>query len=261
LRFIALKVSIITAVFNGVHTVEDCIASVKNQINVDKEHIVIDGGSLDGTVNVIKKLETNLTSWVSEPDNGIYEAMNKGIALATGDIVGILNADDFYVNNLVLARITEEFQKKSVEALFADLVYVRPDNLNRIVRLYSGANFSLNKLNYGWMPPHPTFFVKREVYEKFGVFKTDYKIAADYELVTRFLAKHKIQFSYLPEVIVKMRIGGVSTSSFKNTWILNMEILRACEENGIKTNIFKIFSKYFVKSFQLIKRPGELENW
>jgi glycosyltransferase involved in cell wall biosynthesis len=258
---IDLKVSIITAVFNGVRTVEDCIKSVKNQIHVNKEHIVIDGASSDGTVCVLKKYENVLTSWVSEPDNGIYDAMNKGIALASGDVVGILNADDFYVNNSVLAKIAEEFKTKSIEALFADLVYVKPDNLNRIVRLYRGANFTLNKLAYGWMPPHPTFFVKRKVYEKFGVFKTDYKIAADYELVTRFLARHKIPFSYLPEVIVKMRIGGVSTSSFRNTWILNIEILRACEENGIKTNLFKIFSKYFVKSFQLIKRPSELENW
>ena len=139
--------------------------------------------------------------------------------------------------------------------MFADLVYVNPENLNKIVRFYSAADFNLNKFSYGCMPPHPTFFVKRKIYEKYGGVKTDYKIAADFELLTRFMVKQRISYSYLPEVIVKMRTGGISTRNFKSNWILNKEIVRACAANGIKTNFLKVYSKYFTKFLQLLKRP------
>ena len=193
---------------------------------------------------------------LSEPDNGIYDAMNKGIGLATGDIVGILNSDDFYSGPNVLGKIAASFQQNGVDAVFADLVYVRPDNLNRVVRYYSGAKFSLANFASGWMPPHPTCFIRRECYRKYGLFKIDYKIAADFELLARFMVKCGVKCNYLPEVIIKMRTGGVSTRNLWSTWVLNKEVLRACKENGIPTNMIKVYSKYFRKLAQIFARPS-----
>lgn len=247
-------ITIITAVYNGSATISDCLESVNAQ-TVSAEHIIIDGASTDNTLDIVRRISP-AARIVSEPDNGIYDAMNKGIQLATGDIVGILNSDDFYAEPMVLEKVIALFKESGADALFADLVYVRPDNLNQTVRYYSGADFTPDKFARGWMPPHPTFFVKRELYDRYGLFCTDYKIAADYELTARFLARHKVSYAYLPEVIVHMRTGGVSTRSLRSNWILNREILRACAENGINTNIWKIYSKYFIKIMQLFKRPA-----
>ena len=255
LRGTDMKISIITTVYNGAATIEDSILSVASQSYEDIEHIIIDGSSTDGTLSLIKKHENKVAQFFSEPDNGVYHAMNKGVNLATGDIVGILNSDDIYYNNNCLATVANEFQRKGVDSVFADLVYVRRDNLNKVVRYYSSANFSPRKFAFGWMPAHPTFFVQRQCYEKYGKFKTDYMIAADYELLVRFLVTHKITYSYMPKVLVKMRIGGMSTKNLKSNWILNKEIVRACAENGIKTNMFKVLIKYPTKIFQLINKP------
>lgn len=249
------SISIITAVYNSAATIADCISSVQAQ-TYPVEHIIIDGASTDGTSEIIKSSRAAIARIVSEPDHGIYEAMNKGIALATGDVVGILNADDFYANKSVISRVAGLFASLTIDALFADLVYVKPDNIDQVVRFYSGANFKLTKFSYGWMPPHPTFFVKRDCYLKYGLFKTDYKIAADFELIARFLVKHGISYHYLPEVIIKMRTGGASTRNIHSTLTLNREVLRACRENGISTNIFKIYTKYFAKCMQLFARPS-----
>jgi glycosyltransferase involved in cell wall biosynthesis len=253
-----IRVSIITVVKNNRSYIEDCIKSVITQQYPNYEYIIIDGGSTDGTIDIIKKYYDHISIFNSEPDSGIYDAMNKGIKLATGEIVGILNSDDIYNSNDVLTEVVREFTEKGVDAVFADLVYVDRNNTDKIVRYYKSANFTPNKFAYGWMPAHPTFFLKRKYYEKYGLFKTDYKIAADYELLVRLLGKNKLAYSYLQKVIIKMRSGGISTSSFKSNWILNMEIVRACRENGIQTNIFKVFSKYLVKFYQLIERPSEL---
>lgn len=250
-----MKVSIITVSYNSENTIEETILSVKNQNYKNIEYIIIDGKSKDQTVSIIKKYKKDISKFISEPDKGIYDAMNKGIKLATGDIIGILNSDDLYVDNNVISTIVRQFEINKVDAVFADLVYVNSLNPERIVRYYCSANFSTKKFMYGWMPAHPTFFVKRSCYKKYGLFKTDYKIASDYELLVRFLAKYKVNYSYLPKVIVKMRTGGASTKNFKSNWILNKEIIRACAENNIKTNMVKVLLKYFVKIFQLIKRP------
>ena len=252
-----MKISIITVVYNNKETIQDAMDSVLLQKYDDLEYIIVDGASTDGTVEIIKDIlkrypERNV-KFISEKDNGIYDAMNKGIRNSTGDVIGILNSDDFYVNNNVISIVINKFITKKVESVFADLVYVRTDNLDKIVRYYSSAIFHPGKMAYGWMPAHPTFFVKREVYEQYGLYKTDYKIAADYELIARFLVKNKVSYSYIPEVLVKMRTGGVSTRNLKSNWILNKEILRACTENDIKTNIFRIYSKYFAKVFQLFR--------
>jgi len=250
-----MKVSIVTVALNNRAYIEDCINSVVRQNYKNMEYIVIDGGSDDGTVDIIRKHEKHISKWLSEPDSGIYDAMNKGINLASGEIVGTLNSDDFYSNNDVISTVVKEFATKEVDSVFADLVYVKRDNPAKTVRYYNSARFTPRKFALGWMPAHPTFFVKRGLYEKYGLFRTDYQIAADYELLTRFLGKYKISYSHIPEVIVKMRTKGVSTRNLNSNRILNKEIMRACLANGIKTNIFKVYSKYFIKVFQLLRRP------
>ena len=245
-----MKVSIITVVYNNQLTTAHAIESVLSQDYPDIEYIVIDGKSTDGTIEVIKRYKERISLFISEPDQGMYDAMNKGLELATGDIIGILNSDDFYENKQVISQIAREFQTKNVDLVFGDLVYVNPDNLTKIVRYYSSAKSHPNKFAWGWMPAHPTCFLKRQVYQKYGNFKTDYQIASDYEFLTRVMARYKITYSYLPQVIVRMRTGGISNKNIVSNWILNKEIVRACAENNIQTNMLKVVSKYFTKIFQ-----------
>jgi glycosyltransferase involved in cell wall biosynthesis len=246
-------ITIITATYNAASTVGDCLQSVAAQTH-PCEHIIIDGASTDTTLEIVRRISPTARI-LTEPDEGIYDAMNKGIRLATGDIVGILNADDFYIDPFVLEKVTTFFRDSDAEVIFADLLYVRPDNLKKAVRYYSGANFTPEKFAWGWMPPHPTLFVRRELYDRYGLFRTDYRIAADFELTARFLFRHRVRYAYLPEVFVLMRTGGISTRNFSSNWILNKEILRACAENDISTNFFKIYLKYFTKIMQLFRRP------
>lgn len=238
-----MKISIITVVYNNAHVIKNAIDSVLNQTYDNIEYIIIDGKSTDGTVEIIQSYGDKINTFISEPDCGIYDAMNKGIKLATGDVVGILNSDDWYSSHDVIENIIKIFEHKKVESVFADLVYVRPANLEKVVRYYDSSYFSPNKFAYGWMPAHPTFFCKRELYEIYGYFRTDYKIAADFELLVRFLATHQTRYFYFQHPIVTMRLGGVSTS-FKSLYINSIEQLRACKDNGIQTNILKILSKY-----------------
>ncbi len=249
-----MKISIITVVWNNKKTIKYAIDSVLNQTYKNIEYIIIDGASTDGTINIVKSYGDKISKFISEPDKGLYDAMNKGITLATGDIVGILNSDDFYIDNFVIEKVVQKFEEKKVDSVFTDLVFVKPENLDKTVRYYDSSKFNPSKFAYGWMPAHPTFFVKREIYEKYGVFKLDYKIAADYEILVRFLEKYKISYFYMNEVIIKMRIGGISTSGLKSNYILNKEIIRACKENGIKTNWLKVLSKYPSKILGLFKR-------
>lgn len=249
-----MKVSIITVVRNNKETIRDAIESVLNQTYKDIEYIVIDGASTDGTVEVIKSYEESIAKFISERDNGLYDAMNKGLALASGDIVGILNSDDFYIDEFVIERVVKEFKSRHVDSLFGDLVYIKPDNLDKTVRYYDSGHFNPKKFAYGWMPAHPTFFVKNDVYKKYGLFRVDLKIAADFDLLVRFLYTHKISYGYIKKVLVKMRTGGVSTSGFKSLVVLNREILQVCRDNGIKTNLLKVYSKYPAKILGLFKR-------
>jgi glycosyltransferase involved in cell wall biosynthesis len=250
-----MKISIITVVFNSKNTINQAIDSVLAQDYKNLEYIIVDGKSTDGTIAIIEAYGNKITQFISEKDFGIYDAMNKGLKLATGDIIGILNSDDFYQNNSIISRIVQEFKTKSVDLVFGDIVFVEPTNLNKIVRYYSSANFHPKKFAWGWMPAHPSCFIKREIYDKYGDFKTDYAIASDYEILTRFMAKYGISYSYIPEVLVKMRKGGVSNKTLLSNWILNKEIVRACAENGIKTNMLKVLSKYPTKIFQLVRKP------
>ncbi len=244
-------ITVITVVFNGAETLHDTIKSVMMQSYDNIEHIIVDGGSSDETADILRQYDHVIDYWISEKDAGIYDAMNKGITRATGDIIGFLNADDLYNSNDVVEKVIDTFLSKKYDAVFADLLYVNTNNLNHIVRKYSSKKFSPNKLAYGWMPAHPTLYLCKEVFEKYGIFKTDYQIAGDYELVARLFYKYKISYKYLPIEMVKMRIGGVSTQGWRSNILLNKEILRACKENGIHTNLFKIYSKYPQKICEL----------
>jgi glycosyltransferase involved in cell wall biosynthesis len=238
-----MKVSIITVVRNNEETIKDAINSVLLQTYKDIEYIIVDGASTDGTVEIIKIYADKISKFISEPDRGLYDAMNKGIALATGDVIGMLNSDDLYIDNRVIENVIKEFEEKDVDSVYADLIYVNPGNLDKTVRYYDSSYFNPQKFAYGWMPAYPTFFVKKEVYEKYGVFRTDLKIAADFDILARFLHTYKISYSYMQKVLVKMRTGGVSTS-FSSIWVNNIEQLKVCHDNNIDTNIFKIFMKY-----------------
>jgi glycosyltransferase involved in cell wall biosynthesis len=246
------KISIITVVWNNKATIKDAIDSVLSQTYKNIEYIIIDGASTDGTIEVVKSYRDKITKFISEKDKGLYDAMNKGLALATGDIVGILNSDDFYIDEFAIEKIVKEFEEKQVDSVYADLIFVKPENLTKTVRYYDSSYFTPDRFAYGWMPAHPTFFVKREIYEKYGMFRTDLKIGADFDILARFLYTHKISYSYMQEVLVKMRVGGVSTS-YSSLWINNIEQLQVCKDNNIDTNIFKILSKYPTKILGIIR--------
>lgn len=248
-----MKVSIITVVLNNKKTVKDALLSIGSQDYEDMEHIIIDGGSTDGTQSIIDKYKYWRTVFISERDNGIYEAMNKGLRIASGEIIGFLNSDDLYANEKVISEVVATMNKKKVDAVFGDLVLFAAQNPYNIVRYYQSKNFSPKTLTKGIMPAHPTLYLRKSVYEEYGYFKTDYSIGADFEFVTRIFKDNKITYHYIPKIIIKMRAGGASTKNLKSNWILNMEILRACRENGLRTNLFKIYSKYPRKVFNSIK--------
>lgn len=251
-----MKVSIITVSYNSSSTISETINSVLKQTHSNIEYIIIDGNSTDNTVDIIKCYEPQFKDnlkWISEPDKGLYDAMNKGIRIATGDIVGIINSDDFYFENDIIEFIASVFaHDKSIEAVFGDVRFVKPDNLDKTVRYYAAKNFRPWRFRLGFMPPHPSFFTYKHNFERLGYYKTNYMIAADYELLIRFLYKSKLEYKYVPKAIMKMRVGGVSTSSFRSNIILNKEIVRACRENGIYTNMSLLIFKYFFKVWELI---------
>lgn len=238
-----MKVSIITVSFNSAKTIADTIDSVLSQDFPEIEYIIVDGCSTDGTVDIIRQNENRISQWISEKDQGMYDAMNKGIAMATGDVIGILNSDDVYMDTRVVSDLMRLMQSQNTEVVFADLILVDSSNQNKVLRYYDSGRFHPNKFKYGWMPAHPTVFVKRELYQRVGKFSTTYQIAADYEMLIRMLAIEKASYAYYPKPVVRMRSGGASTSGISRNWILNQEIIRACKENGIYTNLFMLLLK------------------
>ncbi len=238
-----MKISIITVCYNSSETIRNTIESVRSQDYADIEYIIIDGGSSDGTMDIVREYGDNIDVVVSEPDQGIYDAMNKGIERATGDVVGLLNSDDFYAYDSVLSELVELMVSSGSDTVFADLDVVDANNCERVIRHYDSSKFNPGRLAYGWMPAHPTFMVKRELYLKHGGFLTDYQIAADFEMVARLLHTVAASHAYLPVVAVKMRAGGISTRGLKSSWILNREIVRACRANGIKTSLARVLLK------------------
>jgi glycosyltransferase involved in cell wall biosynthesis len=245
-----LNCSIITVAYNALQTLPSTLESFQFQTYGAKEHIVVDGGSEDGTVDYLNDLSYDNIIWSSQADDGIYDAMNKGIRSSTADIVGILNADDVFYDDKVLERVLSCFvDHPDLDAVYADVVF---EKNSKVWRHYSAKQWSPDRLGWGFMPPHPGVFLRKSLFDQYGYYKTDYSIAADYELIIRLFWKHRIKAMYLPIVTTTMSLGGVSTRNFNSNIVLNKEIRRACEENGLSTNYLKIYSKYLYKWKELL---------
>ena len=237
-----MKISIITATLNSARTVRDTITSISNQKYSDIEHLIIDGQSSDETINIVKKNSSKRTRIYVEKDEGLYHAMNKGIDLAKGDIIGILNSDDFYANKNVLKIVKNIFENNpSIDACYADLVYTDQFNTFKNIRYWKSSKFIPGSFSKGWCPPHTTFFARRSVYKIFGNFNLDYSLASDNEIMMRFLEVHKIKSLHIPEVWVKMRSGGTTNKNLKNIFLQNLEILSALRKNGLSSNPLRFF--------------------
>jgi glycosyltransferase len=246
-----LTISIITASYNSAATIGDTLQSVSMQNYDNIEHIIIDGASSDNTLEIVSYFP-HVSKVISEKDKGIYDAMNKGVAQATGDVVGILNSDDVYTDRHVISKVMNEFAKKNADVVYADLQYVKFNDLQKVTRTWHSGKFSKRKFYYGWMPPHPTFFVRREVYEKIGNFNSSLRSAADYEFMLRVLLKNDFKVSYIPEVLVKMRTGGMSNATLRHRLRANREDREAWRINNITPYFFTIPFKPLRKVLQFI---------
>lgn len=246
-----MKISIITVCYNSAKTIVDSIMSVLSQDYPDIEYIIIDGGSTDGTIDIINKYSAKITKFISEPDNGIYDAMNKGICLASGDIIATLNSDDFYSSPCSVRTAVDAIIKENVDCCYGDLEYVDFTDTSKIIRKWKSKSYIDGLFKLGWHPPHPTFFAKKQVYDKFGTFNTDLSISADYELMLRLLQKNNIKSVYIPHTIVKMRTGGVSNRSIKQIIRANHQCIKAWKLNGLKPGKLTIIKKLYSKLIQI----------
>jgi len=249
-----LLVTVITVCYNSANSLDAALKSVALQDWPNVEHIVIDGGSTDRTLAILERYKNHLSYMVSEPDNGIYDAMNKGLDRATGDIVCFLNADDQYASSHVLSHVVKQMQEHQLDALLGDVAFFNSTDLTRIVRRYRSDRFSPKKLAWGWMPAHPALFLNKSVVQRVGRFKTNYRIAGDFDYIARAFYGQSLRYQHMPEVLVHMQTGGASTAGWRSKVLLNQEVLRSCKENGIPTNMFKIISKYPMKLLELFVR-------
>lgn len=248
-----MKFTVVTVCFNASATIADTIASVQQQDYADVEHIVIDGASTDGTQAIVRRMANDRTLLFSEPDKGLYDAMNKGIARATGDIIGILNADDVYAHPAVLSDVARQFSAGAshdapVDAVLGDIAFLAGGSISaptrKLGRRYRSTRFTPARIRWGQMPAHPAMFVRKEVYARVGGYRTDFQIAADYEFVARAFGRECTSYRNLDEVLVIMRPGGLSTRNLKARWTINVETVRACRENGIRSNLMMVMTKY-----------------
>ena len=246
------KVSIITICYNSAETIRDTIESVVSQDYSNIEYIIIDGASKDNTLEIVNAYRDNIATLISEKDKGIYDAMNKGVRSATGDIIGILNSDDVYADKYVISDIVKIFDTTDADGVYADLQYVKRDALDQVTRYWKSGEYREGLFTRGWMPPHPTFFVRKEVYQQYGGYSLELRSAADYEFMLRVIHKHKIKVGYLPRVITNMRVGGTSNVTLKNRWRANREDRRAWEMNGLKPRFYTLALKPISKIFQFI---------
>ncbi|MDG2967462.1 glycosyltransferase family 2 protein [Pseudomonas extremaustralis] len=253
-----MKLSIITVCFNSASTIRDTIESVLSQDHTDIEYIIVDGGSKDGTQAIVESYGARINRFVSEPDKGLYDAMNKGVALATGAVIGILNSDDFYESTTSLSSVVKAFEHcPESDAVFGDVVFVNPADLRNVTRFYRGNRFAPWKLRFGWMPPHPATFIRKMAYDTVGLYSLKYRISADYEFFVRLFMVHRLKYSYLDKVLVRMRSGGASTDGLRSSLKLNLEIVKACRTNGVYTNILMLVLKLPFKLYELRKRPTD----
>ena len=251
----SLKISIITVSFNSAKTIKETIESILIQDYNNIEYIIIDGGSSDETIDIVKSYSEKISYFISEKDNGIYDAMNKGIKAATGDIVGILNSDDFYPNSFVLSNVAKSFKKYNCDAVYGDLVYVKEKDTTQIKRYWQAGNYNTSKIKNGWMLPHPTFFVKKVMYDRHGLYNSNLKRAADYEMILKLLYKENISVHYIPMILVKMRMGGASNSTFLNRIMANKEDGLAWTKNQLNKPMFVRIKKPLQKAIQFFKKP------
>lgn len=252
-----MKISIVTATYNSGTTLRDTIESVLKQSYDEYEYIIKDGGSIDNTLSIVKEYSSrfgNRLKVVSKPDTGIYDAMNKGLQMASGDVVGILNSDDFFTSDNALKTIADAYEQYGADAVYGDIHFVNDDDLAKCVRYYSSAVFRRSLMRYGMMPAHPSFYCKRSVYEKYGYFDTSYKIAADFESLLRFIYIGNIKTKYIKKDFVTMRTGGASTAGFTSRKLIMKEHLRALKEHGIYSNAFLLSLRYFYKIYELIRK-------
>lgn len=249
-----MKISVITAVYNREDTIARAIRSVEAQDHGDVEHLVIDGASRDRTCAIVRDCASPLVTLSSEPDAGIYDAINKGVRRASGEVIGLLHSDDRFAHERVLSTVAAQFADPALDAAYADAAFFAPDAPDRLVRHYNSSRFSPARIGMGWMPAHTTLFLRRRVFERFGLYKTDYRIAADFEFVARILKDEDIVSRYVPDIWVHMQTGGVSNAGLASKLTLNREVLRACRENGIPTNYFNILSKYPLKFLEYFSK-------
>lgn len=251
-----MKISIITSTFNSSATVKDTFNSILSQTFKDIEYLVIDGCSKDGTIDIIKEYEQKFDGrmrWISEKDTGVYDAMNKGIHMATGDVIGFLNSDDFFTKNDCLQTIADTFAKEDIDATYGNVHYVDGDDLTHMVRFYSSKRFTPSRMRLGFMPAHPSFYCKRSVYEAYGDFDTSYRIASDFELLLRFIYVNKIKTKYIPKDFVTMRTGGLSTSGFSSHRQIMKDHRKALKANHVSSNFFILGLRYVYKSYEVVK--------
>jgi len=249
-----MKLTIITVVFNGKAFIANCIRSVLSQSYSDVEYIIVDGGSTDGTIEQIREFKNGISTFISQKDLGIYDAMNKGIAMATGDVIGVLNADDFFSDEHVLEKIVRTFQTSDCDVVYGDLFYVKRNDTGRVVRKWAGQPYDGRLFSYGWMPAHPTFYARKELFEHYGNYDLSYGSAADYELMLRFMHRHKVKATYLPHVLVQMRMGGVSNRFLTNRFAALKKDYRAMKVHMIHYPWITVMLKPMRKllQFQLI---------
>lgn len=247
------RISVVTVCYNSADTIGAALRSVREQTWPEIEHIVIDGASTDGTQDIVTNNSERISLFLSEPDGGIYDAMNKGLARASGDIICFLNSDDAYAHPEVIAEVAARMTGNGLDALYGDVVFFNRDRPQRSTRRYRSGYFSPERLAWGWMPAHPGLFMTAAVYRRAGAFDTSYKVAGDYEFIIRALGRNDLKLEHFPEVLVRMQTGGASTSGWRSKLLLNREVLRACRSNGIKTNILKILSKYPRKILELVR--------
>ena len=228
-----MKVSVVTAVYNRVGTIREAIASVQSQTYEAVEHVIQDGGSTDGTLDAVREMAGNATVLASERDGGIYDAINRGIARTSGDVIGLMHSDDVFAQPRVLEKVASCFADPEIDGVYGDLQYVAADNPARVIRHWRSGDYTPDLLPRGWMPPHPTLYLRREVFDAHGLYDTSYAIAADYDAILRYLAKGRIRLAYIPEVLVKMRVGGESNRSIERIVRKSREDLRALRANGV----------------------------